>query len=144
MDASHTCDMIISEIKSSNLNFSLKESLFSVEVSIKKTYIKDRNGNEISGPKESKLFIVKNNPNLVAENEALREDVHYLEKEKATLEHALNNLALKLEKAKHEIGELIEQKKKSIVSREIIEKDLAQKIIDNSNLETEINTIKKI
>ena len=45
MDASETSDWILSLIKKSNLNFSLSESPFSVSINIKKTFIKDKNGN---------------------------------------------------------------------------------------------------
>ena len=44
MDANQTCDILINLVKKSNLNFSLSESPFSVSVTIKKTFIKDKNG----------------------------------------------------------------------------------------------------
>ena len=114
MDASYTCDMIISQIKSSNLNYCLKESPFSVDVSIKKTFIKDKNGNTKLGPKEMELFYKKIDRNLVTENEALKEDIQYLANE-AALENALDNLGLKLDKAKLEIGELIDMMRRKIL-----------------------------
>ena len=44
MDANQTCDILLSLVKKSNLNFSLSESPFSVSLTIKKTFIKDKNG----------------------------------------------------------------------------------------------------
>ena len=44
MDPIQTCDLLLTYVKNSNLNFSLKESPFSVFLSIKKTFVKDRNG----------------------------------------------------------------------------------------------------
>ena len=44
MDANQTCEILLSLVKKSNLNFSLSESPFSVSLTIKKTFIKDKNG----------------------------------------------------------------------------------------------------
>ena len=44
MDANQTCEILLSHVKKSNLNFSLRESPFSVSLTIKKTFVKDKNG----------------------------------------------------------------------------------------------------
>ena len=44
MDASKTSDLLITYVKKSNLNFSLNESPFAISISIKKTFVKDKNG----------------------------------------------------------------------------------------------------
>ena len=44
MDASETCEYLLSLVKKSNLNFSLSESPFAVTLNIKKTFIKDLRG----------------------------------------------------------------------------------------------------
>ena len=44
MDASETCEYMLSLVKKSNLNFSLSESPFSVTLNIKKSFIKDLRG----------------------------------------------------------------------------------------------------
>lgn len=61
------------------------------------------------------LFYKKIDRNLVTENEALKEDIQYLANEKAALENALDNLGLKLDKAKLEIGELIDMMRRKIL-----------------------------
>ena len=44
MDANQTCDLLLSYIKKSNLNWSITESPFSVSVTLKKTFIKNKDG----------------------------------------------------------------------------------------------------
>ena len=44
MDANQTCDTILKYIKDSNLNFSIVESPFSATITIKKTFIKNKDG----------------------------------------------------------------------------------------------------
>ena len=44
MDPFQTCDLLLSLVKNSNLNFSLSESPFSVSLSIKKSFIRKANG----------------------------------------------------------------------------------------------------
>ena len=51
MDADQTCELIISFVRKSNLNFSLIETPFSVSIEIKKAFIKNKNGL----PRASKL-----------------------------------------------------------------------------------------
>jgi hypothetical protein len=44
MDALQTSDFILNVIRKSNLNFSISESPFSVSITMKKTFIKEKNG----------------------------------------------------------------------------------------------------
>ena len=44
MDADQTCDIFLSNLKRSNQNFSLSETPFSVEIKIRKTFIKEKSG----------------------------------------------------------------------------------------------------
>ena len=44
MDASQTCDQVLQFLKSSNLNYFLSESAFSVSIEIKKTFITNKDG----------------------------------------------------------------------------------------------------
>ena len=44
MDASQTCDQVLQFLNSSNLNYFLSESAFSVSIEIKKTFIINKDG----------------------------------------------------------------------------------------------------
>ena len=44
MDSNQNCEIILSNLKKSNLNFSLSESPFAVTIDIKKSFIKDHHG----------------------------------------------------------------------------------------------------
>ena len=70
MDAVQTCEIFLSNLKRSNLNFSLIETPFAVEIKIKKTFIKERSGLvRFSGFSSENSSETKN---LHAENRALR------------------------------------------------------------------------
>ena len=45
MDANQACDVLVSHLKLSNLNWNLVESPFSLTINLKKSFIKDREGN---------------------------------------------------------------------------------------------------
>ena len=47
MDASHVTDIIVSLVKKSKLNFHITESPFSLLINLRKTFIKDKNGNSL-------------------------------------------------------------------------------------------------
>ena len=140
IDASKTCDVILSHIKSSNLNFSLTESPFSVHISIRKTFITDKNGNRITGIFQYSSEPISNDYDrkLVIENQNLKADIKYIEQEKSELEEAIHELSMKLEKSKVETIKLLEEKKETIVAKEIIEKQLKMKLIENTNLAAEL------
>ena len=45
MDANQACNVLLSNLKESNLNWNLLESPFSLTINLKKSFIKDREGN---------------------------------------------------------------------------------------------------
>ena len=45
MDANQACNVLLSNLKESNLNWNLVESPFSLTINLKKSFIKDREGN---------------------------------------------------------------------------------------------------
>ena len=45
MDANQACDVLVNHLKLSNLNWNLVESPFSLTINLKKSFIKDREGN---------------------------------------------------------------------------------------------------
>ena len=66
MSASKTFEVIIDQIKSSNLNFHIQQSPFSAVISLKKTLIKDRSGFTLKPPTSSSVLLQK------AENEVAK------------------------------------------------------------------------
>ena len=49
MSPSETCDVLLSYVKKSNLNFHISESPFSVTINIKKSFIINKNGDSLNG-----------------------------------------------------------------------------------------------
>ena len=71
IDLSQTCDLLLSYVKKSNLNFSLNESPFAVSISIKKTYVKDKNGTLRQPLFGIDNVVKKENQNTLEENRSL-------------------------------------------------------------------------
>ena len=104
------CDRLILQVKSSNLNFLLEESPFSVNISLKKTFIRKKN-RDSSFPLGYANRInlhdrTTTNESLVEENIALKNSLKAIHSEKEALEDALSDMNRKLEKSKEEICEL--------------------------------------
>ena len=131
MDASQTCDSILSQIKQSNLNYSLTESPFSYQVSIKKTFITDQNGKQITGFK-TKIYP---ETNLLFEIGALKRYIAIIEEENASL-------TIQNQKAKLEICELCEDKNRINLEKEKTEKELAEEKVRNLKLKVEVQVSK--
>ena len=113
MNAFQVCDSLVSEVKYSNLNYTLQESPFSITISLKKSFIKNKNG-EITPSYSSRKFensCAKTDSNLLAVNEILRQNLKTFEKENIHLEATTYDLSLKLQKAKVEISDLLFNKK---------------------------------
>ena len=109
MDASQVADLIASSVKKSKLNFHIQESPFSLLINLRKTFIKDKNGNSIQP-----LGDIFGNENIVDNKVKVEEEERKsslndsLEKREAELNEAreaLHELNIKLEKAKNEITE---------------------------------------
>ena len=85
MDAFQISDLLVSHVKSSNLNYSLQESPFSIHLSIRKSFIKNQNGDYIPGFINNNRFedsLVYSDTNLVGKNEALKEHLKNFKSEK--------------------------------------------------------------
>ena len=97
MDAQQVCEMLIMKVKSSDLNFILEESPFSVNISLKKSFIQKRNGGYL--PKRSNL-LDEAAANKSLTQEILKEslDRFYLERE--AFEETVSELSDKLQKSK--------------------------------------------
>ena len=74
MDASQTCEFLLSSLKKSNLNFQLSESPFSVSIQIRKTFIRNQTGAVRSSGLASNL-----SSRVIEKMEALKEEKRELE-----------------------------------------------------------------
>ena len=105
MDARNTSDLLLSLVKKSNLNFSIKESPFSVLISIRKSFIKLNYGSQnVDNSLES--FIASRK---VDDNNTLLEALANLESENEDLTKANHELGIKLEKTKHELTDTLKE-----------------------------------
>ena len=80
-DPSEVCDLVLGYLKKSNLNFSLMESPFSVSITIKKSFIKNKNGT-VRAPvfPPPTIFVGGSDVvNLLDENKILRQTIDDLE-----------------------------------------------------------------
>ena len=82
MDPIHICENLLYYIKSSNLNYSLNETPFTISINLKKTFIKDKNGH-LKSPSFS------GNPNLTGHNLGKRTNVDFVLEENKSLKLAL-------------------------------------------------------
>ena len=99
MDPVRTCDLLITFLKQSNLNFYLVESPFSASIEIRKTFITDKDGNQrTSGLHDctpSQLFEQdKKNSRLIKENQALQIQLQSTRTELANLRAEFEQLQL--------------------------------------------------
>ena len=132
MDPNQTCEMILSYLKRSNLNFSLNESPFGVKIVIKKSFIKDMNGiSRTSG-------ISQQNIQLLEQNNTLRNIVSDQFNEIVNYQHAVHGLSLSLEKAKVEITEVLAQKNEIVMAKESIEKALDDELRETASLKEKL------
>ena len=115
MDAIQTYELILASVKTSQLNFVIKESPFSLDISLKKSFIKVnsptspngfiQNGNDWKLPSHSE----SRSPFL--EINQLKEHLSEMRTGKEALEDTVEDLAAKLEKSKGEISELLMERK---------------------------------
>ena len=98
MDANSAVDMIVSTVKTSNLNFLIQESPFSLQINLRKTFIKNKNGmtlqpvckNDTACKIDQKVQIKK----MEQENSTLHDFIKRLEDE---TREAFNKLNINLE-----------------------------------------------
>ena len=155
MDVIETCEFLLSSIKSSNLNFNLQETPFSVHISIRKTFIKDKSG-EIRASQIEKVD--PSAKDLELKNRDLEIHVNHLEVEKIASDDTVNDLANKLEQAKIEIIELLDEKNKIVKTKGIADNKMAEKQtemdilrsntknnkLENEKLKSELKAAKKV
>ena len=143
MDPVATCDLLLSYLKLSNLNFHLAESPFSAYIEIRKTFIKDKNGSyrtsclPASMQGDEKKVIEANHEALIKEKGALQNQVQSFQKNLEQLQ--INQTILEMNNS--ELGKALEDKKAEII---LLEKSLKnQEAIKNDTIH-DLDQAKKI
>ena len=137
MDAKNISDMIVFHVKKSSLNYSIQESPFSLLINIRKSFIRDKHGENLlpsSAFSEANSVSVKSEKNE-EENLSLQNTVKELEVALDGSKKDLYIFSMKLEKAKIELEEALVDKNEVIKENQKIELKLKDKVI-------EIKTIK--
>ena len=139
MDPFQTCELLLTHVRSSNLNYSLNESPFSVSLSIRKSFIKDKNGVE----QVPSGFFLQNGRHIVDEKETLglvhdEKTFKYLvsqhEHEKEALENENHNL-------RSELTKMVSEKNKIKIAKAATEKELVKKKSEIASKEEEVNDL---
>ena len=149
MDPVTACDLLISYLKKSNLNFQLVETPFAARIEIRKTFIKDKTGNlrtsELAHFTSSEVFeeekkhFVANQDALLKENESLQNQLLCCQKNLASSEIDIKQLHISqtiLEKNKDDLEHALEEKKSEI---DLLEKSLENKEAINNATKDELD-----
>ena len=147
MDPFQTCERLLSHVKCSNLNFSLSESPFSVSLSIRKSFVKDKHGFDRRSQSFSGIHQVDEKPILEKENKHLKSLVTQQEHEKEAFEHTIHELGQKLEKAKAELIEIMSEKDTLEKGKNITETELDKKnceLADTAEFATNLKNENKV
>ena len=93
-----TCDILLSYVKKSNLNFQLNESPFAATIEIKKSFIKNKDGSaRLPCFEEVPRSIRHENQILVALNSALKVSLAEKEVEKEVFTNTIKELEMKID-----------------------------------------------
>ena len=156
MSASKTFEVIIDQIKSSNLNFHLQQSPFSAVISLKKTLIKDRSGCTLMPPTSSSILLKKAEQELENMCEKILQLESTVNSIKIKYENAVidcegayktvSKLENKLEEAKGVKHVMIKQEAIDDIKIEVVEKSMEIEIkmlsALNKKLENENQNLK--
>jgi chromosome segregation ATPase len=102
MVAKKSFENILEQIQSSNLNFQLQLSPFSANISLKKSFIKDKSGNLLlpqnAGCKQKDQEVGHHNSQLESENDHLREQIQELQIAQKSSQETIEILEQKISK----------------------------------------------
>ena len=126
MNPNRLCELLLSQIKNSNLNFSLIETPFSASVCIRKSFVKDLSGlarasNGVSSLQDSRLL--DENRRLEDENRSLKAEIEAL----SGRESLIHDFDLKLQKCKAELQISLKETREVVKKKEQVEKTLDDK-----------------
>ena len=107
MDAIQACDIVVTTLKASRLNFFLQESPFAITINIKKTFIKNHAGIEIC-PEVENLSCM--NCIMAARKHVVKHTTEENNDKVCDLEDTIQELSIKLEKAEKELSEVMVDK----------------------------------
>ena len=96
MDANNVADMIVSSVKNSKLNFIIQESPFSLNINIRKSFLKDKNGCTVKPP----IPTLENSDKVNESSEKQEVKVRKLELENSSLLYSLGKLQVELQEAR--------------------------------------------
>ena len=115
MDAIRAAEVVIACVKISNLNFHIQESPFSLQINIRKTFIKNKNGDD----KLPYDVIVE------ANNNEQKVNIENLKSQLQNTQEALHEVSVELEKSKKEY---LEDAKNTLLKEfQNIERDMTEK-----------------
>ena len=147
MDAKSTADVIISCVKKSNLNYQIQESPFSLHINLRKTFVRNKNGDELLP--SSDIFIgvdtLKHKvkiENLEEEKISLRSTVNRLEAELQDSDVAVHEVGIKLEKAKKEVADALFEKNSLLKDNKKLEQKVKEMETDNKTTKSEYKDLK--
>ena len=138
MEAKNISDMVVLYVKKSKLNYSIQESPFSLLINIRKSFIRNKQGDQL--PPSSDTFSEMNTAKVKSdkieeESLSLKPNVNHLEVALDASLKDLHDLSIKLEKAKKEIQDAMADKNSFVKENKRLELKLRDK-------DTEIKTIK--
>ena len=141
MNASQTCDLLISQLKYSNLNYTLSESPYSVNLSIKKTFTVTKEGKMNSGSVPNFFDVIS----LINLNQELLNQRNTVIKHVANLEHErealVTELSSSLQKAKIDISELSEVKNNLAKVKDTSDNLVLEKQTEISELKSKLDAL---
>ena len=117
MDAIRAAEVVIACVKISNLNFHIQESPFSLQINIRKTFIKNKNGDD----KLPYDVIVE------ANNNEQKVNIEKLKSQLQNTQEALHEVSVELDKSKKEHLEDLHAKNTLLKEFQNIERDLTEK-----------------
>ena len=153
MDANNVADAIVSSVKKSNLNFYLQESPVSVNINIRKTFVKNKDGHTLQPPPndtagvtiEEKLEIEKlkkEKSDLSIKLEKAKADKLTANKKAARLQEENEALKKKNEEIQVNIDTLKSVKNTASKNIKSKDKEIASLEVENKNLEEDFKKIK--
>ena len=137
MDANYAANIVISSVKKSNLNFYIRESPFSLEINLRKTFIKNKNGKVLQLPTSELTNDNTKEHRLKLEENSLEK----LESELNKTRNALHELRVELEKAKTETFELLSKAYNAKKDAEKLETDIKALNLKNNDLQNKIEIL---